>query len=234
MKTKSLLFILLAMLFVACGQTADGDQVSNPSPTYKVGSDVVYDQVDSSTSDDFVSQKVLAELGLSEEGAYTFDLQEASTVFKRLQALENSLRQSSVTSHKYEAALNRTTTEFPRYAFDDNFYSHTPDGAEYRMIAQMEGNPLRLYWANLSLILPEDTLVSQELSTYIYFDHNGKVVGGDVIVLSSDLSKAGVNKGDANLDFVVAMQRLSDEGKFYDTFIMMFEELALRVVAKTS
>lgn len=57
MKTKSLLFILLAMFFVACGQTADGDQINNPSPSYKVGSEVAEDIGRANvTADDSISQ----------------------------------------------------------------------------------------------------------------------------------------------------------------------------------
>lgn len=42
MKTKSFLFLLVAMLIIACGQSESDDQTSNPSPTYKVGSEVDY------------------------------------------------------------------------------------------------------------------------------------------------------------------------------------------------
>ncbi len=55
MKTKSFLLLLMAMLVIACGQSVDGDQNSNPSPTYKVGSDLTEDLGSATvTSDDSI------------------------------------------------------------------------------------------------------------------------------------------------------------------------------------
>ncbi len=222
MKTKSFLLFLVAMLFIACGQSVNNDR------TEPVG-EVDYELVGNITSDSAFTQSVLTDMGFDEYGILPLDSIEARAVFNRLLLLEKALKQTTVVFHDYEVDINRTTTQFPAGAFDDNFYAY--DGVEYRMIAQRDPN----YWAHLSLILPKwgvDT--SHEMDIIIRLNEEGDVLGGRLFVLRSDLSKAVPNKSDDDPNFIFWMRDKSEEWKLQDSFIGMFEELVPHVATKPS